>query len=142
MIAYFDTSAVVPLLVDDEPGAEICRQAWSLADAVVTSRLMYVEAVTALARAERMDRLTEEAHDRAVLGLDAIWSQFDVVEIGEASVHRAAGLARQHRLRGYDAVHCAAALSIAGPETVAVGSDRHLIAAWRAEGLDVIDTLA
>lgn len=142
MIAYFDTSAVVPLLVADEPGLGACRQAWSLADAVVTSRLLYVEAAAALAKAERMDRLTRAAHDRAARGLDELGRQFDLVEIGAALVHRAARLARQHRLRGFDAVHCAAALSLAGPGTIAVGSDRNLVAAWRAEGLDVIDTLA
>ncbi|GAB3358439.1 hypothetical protein GCM10027300_29510 [Modestobacter lapidis] len=89
-----------------------------------------------------MGRLTEAAHDRAALGLDEIWPQFDVVEIGEELVHRAAGLARRLRLRGFDAVHCAAALSFAGPGTVAVSGDRTLLAAWRAEGLDVVDTQA
>jgi predicted nucleic acid-binding protein len=142
LIAYFDTSAVVPLLVADEPGIEVCRRTWSMTDSVVTSRLLYVEAAAALAQAARMDRLTEAAHERALLGLDILWEQFDIVEVGGTLIRRAARLAREQGLRGYDAVHCAAALEVADPATVAVSGDQDRLVAWRAEGLDVVDTLA
>lgn len=142
MIAYFDTSAVVPLLVADEPGAQVCRRVWESADAVVTTRLLYVETASALARAGRLGRLTSEAHQDAVAGLDRLWPQFDVVEVSDALVRSAAELARDAGLRGYDAVHCAAGLSLAGPTALGLAGDRTLLAAWRARGLDVVDTHA
>lgn len=142
MIAYFDTSAVVPLLVDDEPGSEVALAAWLGAERVVSARLLFAEAGAALARAARLDRLTPRTLDGALAELEGLWSQLDIVEIDDALVHTAATLARKHSLRGYDAVHCAAALLIAGPDTVALAGDGDLISAWRDEGLQVIDTHA
>ncbi|MEX5718604.1 type II toxin-antitoxin system VapC family toxin [Geodermatophilus maliterrae] len=140
MIAYFDSSAAVPLLVEDEPGASACRRVWATADAVVASRVLYVEVAAALARAERLGRLTAPAHQAARAGLDVIWAQVDVVEVTDTLVRRAAQLARDQSLRGFDALHYAAALSLAGPTTVALAGDAALLRAWRATGLDVIDT--
>ena len=141
MIAYFDTSAVIPLLVDDEPGTEVALTAWLGADAVVTVRLTFAEAAAALARAARLGRLTSLALDEALSQLDELWSQLDIVEIDDHLVRSAAALARQHSLRGYDAVHCAAALRIASADAVGLAGDSDLLAGWRAEGLRVIDTL-
>jgi hypothetical protein len=64
VIGYLDTSIVVPLLVA-EPTSESCQRFRDDADAVVPSRLLYVEAA-ALAQAQRMDRLTNDEHDEAV----------------------------------------------------------------------------
>lgn len=139
MIAYFDTSAVIPLLVD-EPGSETALSVWLGAESVVSTRLLYAEAGAALVRAARLDRLTPRALDQALGELDGIWSQLFVVEIDDILVRTAAALARQHSLRGYDAVHCSAALRIAGPDTVAVAGDGDLISAWRDEGLQIVNT--
>jgi uncharacterized protein len=142
VIAYFDTSALVPLLVEDEPGAEPALAAWLGADAVVTTRLLFAEAGAALARAARLGRLEEPALDDALLELESLSQQLDVVEVDDGLVNEAALLARRHSLRGYDAVQCAAALRVAGPETVGLAGDYDLLSAWRAEGLQVIDTQA
>ena len=139
MIAYFDSSAAVPLFVE-EHGSEVCRRIWATADTVVTTRLLYVETSAALTRAERLGRLTPAAHDVALAGLDEIWPQFDVVEVAQELIRQAAQLSREQNLRGFDAVHCAAGLSVAGPTTVALAGDRALLTAWRANGLDVVDT--
>jgi uncharacterized protein len=48
--------------------------------------------------------------------------------------------AHRHGLRGYDAVHCAAALAVTEDDVVAASGDRDLLAAWRADGLAVVDT--
>ena len=55
-------------------------------------------------------------------------------------VARAATLADQFDLRGYDAVHCASAELINDDELVAVTGDRHLLTAWRGLGLTTYDT--
>ena len=140
MIAYFDTSAVVPLLIGDEQGGDICRRSWDTAAAVVTTRLTYVEASAALARAARAGRLNRREHDVGIAGLDQLWRQFNVLEIEDGLVRAAAQLARRHALRGFDAVHCAAAGRLVDSTTVALSGDRALLRAWSVEGLATIDT--
>jgi predicted nucleic acid-binding protein len=86
MIAYFDTSAFVPLLVA-EPSSVLCRRLWADADAVVTSRLLYVETAAALARGRRMARITSEQHGAALGLLNQLWwREFDIVEAAELAV--------------------------------------------------------
>lgn len=141
MIAYLETSAVVPLLVA-EPTTPLCRMLWDEADAVVCSRLLYVEAAAALAQAHRMARLTSAQHTSAAALLDELWPEFDIADVDEAIVQRAAELARRLALRGYDAVHCASAEQLAHDDLVAVSGDKALVGAWMAIGLSVLDTNA
>lgn len=128
MIVYFDTSAFVPLLVT-EPGTPVARELWEAADEVATTRLLYVEAAAALARARRMGRITGPDHRIAADALDDLWRDFRVVEIDETVTRRAAELADRHALRGYDAVHCACAERIAAPDLVVASGDKEVLAA-------------
>ena len=89
MIIYFDTSAFIPLLTE-EHGTSRSWELWEAADDVVTSRLMYVEAAAALARAHRMGRLTPRRHRAARAALDDLWRDFDVVEVDGELTRRAA----------------------------------------------------
>ncbi len=138
MIAYFDTSALVPLLAD-EPSSARCGELWDAATRVVTCRLAYVETAAALAMAERQYRITKTQSDQALQQLDALWPQLDLIEIDAALARAAASAARRHGLRGYDAVHFAAACQLGFDETVAVCGDAHLLAAWREAGLATAD---
>lgn len=137
MIVYFDSSAIVPLLVD-EPSSSLCEEFYGLADRVVTARVSYVEVAAALAMAGRMHRLTSLAG--ALDGLAQFWSTTDVVELDQPLVEHAAVLARNHALRGYDAVQCAAGLLVNAPDVVAVSGDAQLLRAWHAEGLATGDS--
>lgn len=138
MIGYFDTSAFVPILVR-EPSSDHCRELWNDADAVVSSRLLYVEAAAALAQAHRMRRISTRVH-RASLGtLDRLWSEFDIVEIDDELTQRAAALADRFGLRGYDAVHCASAEQIEDGDLVAASGDQQLLEAWRKLGIATLD---
>ena len=138
MIGYFDTSAFVPLLVA-EPSSPSCRRFWNDADAVISSRLLYVEAAAALAQAHRMRTITQRSHRRALGLLDRFWSELDVLEVEDTVVFDAARLAREHDLRGYDAVHCASAERIAASDLVAASGDRQLLRAWAAVGVATYD---
>lgn len=138
MIGYFDTSAFVPLLVL-EPSTQLCRRFWDDADAVVSSRLLYVEAAAALAQAVCIGRLTEEERRSAGALLDELWDQVEVVEVDEFLVRRAADLARCHALRGDDAVHCAAAQQLDDDDVVVAAGDRRLLMAWTALGMATLD---
>jgi len=132
VILYLDTSAFVPTLIE-EPTSQLCGRLWDGADRLVTARLTYVEAAAALAMAERLDRISSEIHADAVGRLTEIWSEFDVVEFDEQLMVMAAEAAHRHRLRGYDAVHCAAASRIAGDGVVAASGDGRLLDAWWSE---------
>lgn len=139
MIAYFDTSSVIPLLVD-EVASERCERLWDEAARAVSSRLLYPEARAALAQAARTGRLSRAEHRAAVAELDALVAEFDVVELTAEVAYSAGELAEQHALRGYDAVHLAAALTLAEDDLVFVTGDVQLVAAARGAGLAVAAT--
>ncbi len=136
VIAYFDTSAVVPLLIA-ETGSRIAGTVWDSADRIVSIRLVYPEARAALAQAERLDRLTARDLRRAVSELDSRFEEMDLVEIDDALAHLAGEKAEEHALRGYDAVHLAAALRVHDPDVVLIAGDRALVGAANSEGLAV-----
>lgn len=139
MIVYFDNSAVVPILID-EPTTQLCRQLWTEADRRVTARLTFVETAAALAMAERQHRITTPQQDAAWSNFVAIWADADVIELTTELTAVAAHLASSLALRAYDAVQCAAALSVDDQQTVAATGDLQLLTAWRSLGLAVVDT--
>lgn len=139
MIGYLDTSAFVPLLVQ-EPTSAACRRFWDDADTIVSTRLLYVEAAAALALAHRMGRLDDVSHGQAVALLDELWPAVDVVELDEGLMRAAAHHARSLSLRGYGSVHCAAAALVADGEVVAASGDRALLTAWHELGLATYDS--
>ena len=136
MIAYFDTSAVIPLLIG-EPSSATCTRMWNEAARSVSVRLLYPEARAALARAERMGRITKRQHQVAVAELETIITEIDHVEITAQLARNAGDLAQAHQLRGFDAVHLAAAMAALDAELVLVTGDNDLAGAARALGLPV-----
>jgi predicted nucleic acid-binding protein len=91
VIAYFDTSAIVPLVVD-EPTTAASNRLWTESTRVVGSRLIYPEARAALARAERRRRLTENQLHAVVAELNSLVDEVDVIELSP-EIARSAGLA-------------------------------------------------
>ncbi len=138
MIVYLDTSALVPLLID-EPASPICARIWDDAEDVVSVRIAYVEAAAAIAQARRLGRLTGSGKRAALTLLDETWDQLALVDIDEPLIHRAGALAELHSLRGYDATHCAGAEAINDSDVVAASGDRQLLTAWRAMGMNTLD---
>jgi predicted nucleic acid-binding protein len=136
VIAYFDTSAVVPLLIA-ESGSPMAARLWDAADRVVSVRLVYPEARAALAQAERLDRVSARDLRRAVRALDSRFEEMNLVEIDDPLAHLAGEKAEDHGLRGYDAVHLAAALRVHDPDVVLIAGDRALATAANSEGLAV-----
>ncbi len=134
MIAYFDTSAVVPLLVS-EPGSTRAATLWDGADRAVSIRLVYPEGRAALAQAQRLGRLTVRQLRAAVRELKARCQELDLVELDDGLARRAGHLAELHGLRGYDAVHLAGADRVRDADLVVVAGDRALLAAATSEGI-------
>jgi predicted nucleic acid-binding protein len=78
VIAYFDTSAVVPLLVV-EAGSPRAAALWDGADRVVSARLVYPEGRAALAQAHRLGRLTARQLRATVTEFDSRYEELDLV---------------------------------------------------------------
>ena len=133
MIAYFDTSAVVPLVVE-EPASELASELWDRAERVVSVRLVDPEGRAALARAHRIGRLTAEQLRSAVRGLEHRMDELDIIEIDDGLALAAGAFAEARALRGYDAVHLAAADRLRDADLVVVAGDAALIDAASAEG--------
>jgi uncharacterized protein len=136
VIAYFDTSAVVPLLIA-EPGSARAASLWDGADRVVSVRLIYPETRAALAQAKRLGRLTARQLRDAVTGFDSLFEEIDLVEVDDALARHAGELAEVRQLRGYDAVHLAAADRIRDPNVVVIAGDGALLDAATAEGMTI-----
>jgi predicted nucleic acid-binding protein len=133
VIAYFGTSALVPLLIA-EPGSAVAGRLWDTADRVVSARLLYPEARAALVMVHRQNRLTTRQHRAAKRELNGLYRQLDIVEIDSDLAASAGDLAETYGLRGYDAVHLAAALLVHDPDVVLAAGDSDLLTAASTAG--------
>lgn len=87
-----------------------------------------------------MGRLARRQLRDAVAELDSIIDQVDHIELTAALAQDAGELAEAHGLRGYDAVHLAAAVAVHDGDLVLVTGDSSLAAAARSVGLSVLET--
>lgn len=138
-IVYFDASAFVKLVVEEE-GSELAASLWDGCDAAASSRLAYPEVCAALAAAHRNRDLSARGLDEALLSFDAFWSAARPVELTERVEADAGRLAREQALRGADAIHLASALALRDPQLVVAVWDERLSAAAAASGLAVSPT--
>ena len=138
MITYVDTSTLIKLLID-EVGTTEAGRIWDEPDVLAAARIGHVEARAALAAARRQGRISAEVFRAAIEGLDVLWSQVSVVEIDEDLMHLAGDLATEHSLRGYDAVHLAAA-HVVGADVLS-SADRRLCAAASSSGFHVANPI-
>jgi predicted nucleic acid-binding protein len=136
VIAYFDTSAIVPILIE-EVGTDAAGTMWDEADRLVSVRLSRVEARAALAQAHRLGRISSRQFIASKRELDRLVAQLDLVDIDDDLVDRAADLAEQHALRAYDAVHLAAAHRVLDDDLAFVAGDHALLGAAQAIGIAV-----
>ncbi|MBU4533226.1 MAG: type II toxin-antitoxin system VapC family toxin [Eubacteriales bacterium] len=111
MIVYLDTSALIKLYVQ-EIGSKSIRSLVNASSVVATSKVAYVEARAALARAQREGILDENSYHLVVGALKKDWASYLSVEVSEVLITLAGDLAEQHRLRGFDAIHLASAVTI------------------------------
>jgi predicted nucleic acid-binding protein len=137
VITYFDTSVLMKLVIDDEAYRPESERIWLDSDFVVCAEIGYVEARAALAAARRHDRLSAAALRTAKDQLELLWEQVSIVVVDTALVQAAADVAERDSLRGYDAVHLAAAIT--GQATVVASADRQLVKAARRRGLSVAE---
>jgi uncharacterized protein len=99
---------------------------WEEASQISSTELAYVEVRSALARAFRDGRLARASLTRARAELVLRLSMAYLVAPTKSLIRTAGELAERHRLRAYDAVHLASALSLGDPEVVLATWDREL----------------
>jgi uncharacterized protein len=110
MMIYADTSALVKLFVT-EANSVATRVAFQDARALGTGLLTRAELGAALARGARRGILSEDEAQTARQWLRRVWPTWSHVMMNADLVSRAESLAWDYKLRGYDAVHLASALS-------------------------------
>lgn len=137
MILYIDSSALVKRYVVEAGSADVATltNTARLAATVVISR---AEVTAALAKAVRMGLATRKAATAGLADFETDWPDLIRLEVSEAMVARAASVAWEQGLRGYDALHLASALrwqeALGDPVTVAT-YDRQLWRGVRDSGL-------
>ncbi|HYQ77683.1 MAG TPA: type II toxin-antitoxin system VapC family toxin [Solirubrobacterales bacterium] len=137
MILYFDTSALIKLVIA-ERGSELAQELWASSHRSASSVLVYAEGRAALAAGRRNGRLSDRLHDEAVGCLDRAHEQLISISVDEQLARLAGGIAAEFALRGYDAVHLATALSLAERDVALVSWDQQLCHAGTAAGLIVL----
>jgi uncharacterized protein len=134
VIAYFDTSALLKLVIAED-GADQAELLWQSVGEVVVSRLAWPEAVAALAAAQRGRRLTDEDHRTAIGALRLCFDRCTTISVADRLVDHAADLAADLHLRAADAIHLATALAVMEADSLFVTWDRRLRLAAIQAGL-------
>lgn len=151
---YLDTSALVKGYVQED-GTEAVRavlheaRTTPAAARVFVCSLAHPEAVSAITRRENTGALSNFEAARAVQRIDQDFTTahprpYEVLDATRPVATRAAALVRAHRLRGFDAVHLAAALELRDAAAGLVAdfcfgaADKQLAAAAQAEGFTLL----
>lgn len=138
-IVYFDSSAFVKLIVEEE-GSDIAAALWDGCDAAISSRLAYPEVRAALVAAVRGRRLAARGRRQAESAWEEFWAATRAVELTESVSLHAGRLASEHALRGADAVHLASVLAVGADDTLFAVWDQRLRSGAQAAGVQVVPT--
>ena len=132
-MVYANTSPIVKKYAD-EPGSAEVRDLIQRANVVGTCVLSRAQAAAAFAKAIRTGSLPSSGAEACHAAFSREWKHYVRIRITEALIARADHLAWSLRLRGYTAVHLAAALHWSerlGETVVLATFDREL---WTAAG--------
>lgn len=137
MIVYLDASALVKLYVAEAGSADVSEliEAATLIGTAIVSR---AEVAAVFAKAARMKLVPRKDAAAALHSFTSEWESLIRLQTTEVLMARAAEFAWEQGLRGYDAVHLAAAYAwqdmMGEPVTVAT-YDRQLWDAAKGTGL-------
>jgi len=140
LILYFDSSALVKRYVEEQGSSDVLD--WmddsDLNGTVLVTR---AEVAAAITRAKRMGYIAEDHAHAFLETFHKEWGAFTRIPVTEPLVARADLLACEQDLRGYDAIHLAAALTWQeqlGMAVILVTYDRELAIAARTAGMQVL----
>jgi uncharacterized protein len=138
VILYTDTSALVKLYVP-EPESSAVQALVGSARIAAVSLIAFAEARAAFARKRRERAMGQKDYRRIVEEFNDDWDHFFIVDVTEPLVKRAAQLAEEHGLRGYDGIQLSSAIVLQEQSGEAVSFccfDDRLLRASRREGLN------
>ena len=140
MILYLDTSALIKRYIKEIGSLDVAEWLFSAND-TATVLITRAEMSAAFNRLLRMKYISQEDHIKALTEFRLDWMYYHRLPITEPLVARADTLACEHNLRGYDAIHLAAAINLQDllslPVTL-VTYDKELTSAARAVGMAVL----
>ncbi len=110
LIIYLDTSALLKQYIQ-EAGSEEVAKLLASADSTGTNSLTYVEMASAISRAVRMKLVSADEAQTTWEDFLVDWELLVRLDVSGQITKRAAALAWEHGLRGYDAVHFASTLT-------------------------------
>lgn len=137
MIVYLDASALVKRYVA-ETGSEEVNVLMAEASVIGTASISNAAVSAALAKAVRMKLLSRQEATTVLQVFNSEWESLIRLQLTESVIARAATLAWDRGLRGYDAVHLAAALfwqDMLGEPVVLATYDRLLWETAKTTGL-------
>jgi len=138
VIIYFDTSAYVKLIVEED-GSPEARAWFDQAGRAISSVITYTETMSTLGRRGAEERQADSVLREWTTELEERWRRTVAVPVTERLAGR---LALSRRLRGMDAVQLAAAitlrehmrLDLPDAEVAVAAFDRRLLEAAEREG--------
>jgi len=138
-IIYLDTSALLKQYIQENK-SEAVEELLGLAAGLGTSIITYTEMAAAMSRATRMGAFPSAEAQAAWKDFLTDWTSLTRLKVSAQITARAATLAWEYGLRGYDALHFASALvwqeNLEIPVTLAT-FDRELWLAAQKAGMDV-----
>jgi len=108
-IIYLDTSALLKRYIQEDGSKEVTKLLED-ADEIATGVITKVETASAIARLVRFRGITVEEGRKVWDEFCEDWEILTRLNVTPQGIERAANLAWQHALRGYDALHLASAL--------------------------------
>lgn len=138
MITYVDTSTFLKLLIYED-GTQVAEELWYSGTQLSSSRLLRIEARSALAIGRRLGRVTRLRDAETSRMFEDLWARLIVVELTAQLSEQACELAETMELRALDAVHLASAIAVGA--TTMTSADRKLCVAAQTVGLRVISPL-
>ena len=145
-IYYLDASAWVKRYIREE-GTTFVQKIFVNENLLACSALGFVEVVATLSRKLKAKEISLSVFEQKVKEVENDWGKFAQIEIDSEHLALAVELAKKHFLRGADAIHLSAALSLKQHFSSAqdpyqfISSDDELIAAAKEYDLIVIDPL-
>lgn len=139
---YVDTSAFVKRYAL-EPGSAVVRQILAQGNIVVaSSRVLVAEIQAAIARKVRGGHVDTESMVEIRRAASRDLAVMDLIDVTSDVTDLCLDLIDRHTLRGFDAIHLATAILVAGDDRETwtfLCSDGELLAAAREEGFVVLD---
>jgi predicted nucleic acid-binding protein len=140
MILYLDTSALAKRYFEETYSTEVIR-AWESALAIGTSAVAYAELMAAVYRKATEAKVKKSLIQDILRAFQEDWSSFVIVEVDNRLNETIRKVIVGHKLRGFDAIHLASALTIGSAvadDFLFACYDERLRQAARAEGLNTM----